>query len=184
MNFKPFCIETDGGWSEEKLEQFIDKCVAAGANRHHSAEDMLNSAEDMLNKVYIGVDYDNDTYSYISSPIFGVDAVVIGEEDLDEHLGLGVEDTPADEPLITEQGSLSVTDLILTQTTFYNGHGQLGVESIGIKQVMKIINDLQETTKTDYYLHMCPNTSGSIYEVDGIEQGKDKLWFSAEEIIL
>lgn len=85
----------------------------------------------------------------------------------------------------TDQSNLWRT--IKNQTEFYNGHGQLTVSEISLKELMDTCRKLtenEETSNNIYYLALYPegnNTySGSIYQsISGIN---DVLWFSADNI--
>lgn len=85
----------------------------------------------------------------------------------------------------TDQSNLWRT--IKNQTEFYNGHGQLTVSEISLKELMDTCRKLTENEETGeniYYLALHPendNTySGSIYQ--SISGDADVLWFSAENI--
>lgn len=82
---------------------------------------------------------------------------------------------------------ISLAEVVLRQTTLYNGHGQLEVSEMSLSDIRQLSVDLGEGGLRDIYIKLYPEGGGrlscSIYE-ESVLDGKDKLWFGVENVIM
>ena len=87
---------------------------------------------------------------------------------------------------------MNVAKLVLNQTTFYNGHGQMELSEAYIVDLIQLCRDLEKEYKGEgencFILEVWPEQnkpcSASIYQVNGIKSGTNKLWLSIDKVIV
>ena len=82
---------------------------------------------------------------------------------------------------------LKAADLVLRQTEFYNGHGQMEISHMTLEDAIQLTRDITEGYEGDdnlfslkVYPESCEGLSGAIYQ--DTSEGKDKLWLSVENL--
>lgn len=76
----------------------------------------------------------------------------------------------------------ALTQAVINQKYFYNGHGQLEISSLPREVVLSILAELEEYKGGTFTLEQYSDGGGSLYEKSGISDGVDKLWLSVEEL--
>lgn len=87
---------------------------------------------------------------------------------------------------------MSLAKLVLNQTRFYNGHGQKEISEMYIVDAIQLCRDMgkeyEGTGESRFILEVCPEytdlCSASIYQVNGIKAGTNKLWLSIDKLII
>ena len=81
--------------------------------------------------------------------------------------------------------------IVLEQTDFFNGHGQMEINTLNLEQIEQLLEGLQENCESMnniFYLQLFNEGKGewggSIYQSDGKGMGADKLWLGIEEVVI
>jgi len=82
---------------------------------------------------------------------------------------------------------MTLADLVLRQTHFYNGHAQLEISEMSLSDSRQLLRDLEKVKpRSSFYIRVYADgtMSASIYEADGLGAGKERLWLSIKHLTL
>lgn len=184
-------------WQAIKVGSKVKILKGAGNIKHHIGETL---AVNEIQKVG-----EEGIFAYLKD-LYGkyVGSLCVGEYTCDQ-VEVIYEDTvePPKEALQEESDSpiaeytkpvnlpLSAAQLILSQTNNYNGHMQLELSEMKLSDARQLVIDLINTATDKCFVlqlqapceWMGTHWSASVYELDGISSGVDKLWLGIDKIV-